>query len=285
MKRLIIIFAIVFSIFSLNAIFKDYTPSVAARGMGGAYYSSGDDVTSIFYNPACLVLTEDQVKFGYTKLFNENFMVNKTFSFSYDIPKFGKAGFAIQAFDVEYLDVDLMSEKVFTLAHSFKLLKDYSSELYFGYTANMYTLDMKNNSNASTFGLNLGMLGVLYKRTKIGFAITNLNKPEIGKSHEELPQKMAIGVTYVPYDGVKTSIELKKEINSEFSSEYDKTEIHSGLEVVLFDALALRAGIRNNPYSLSFGLGIDTKSVLVDYAYNTHSNLNGTHHISVGYQF
>ncbi len=285
MKRLIIIFAIVLSVLSLNAIFKDYTPSVAARGLGGAYYSSGDDVTSIFYNPACLVLTEDQVKFGYTKLFSEDFMVNKTFSFSYDIPKFGKAAFAIQAFDVEYLDEDLMSEKVFTLAHSFKLLKDYSSELYFGYTANMYTLDIKDNSNASTFGLNLGMLGVLYKRTRIGFAITNINKPEIGKSNEELPQKMAIGVTYVPYDGVKTSIELKKEINSEFSSEYEKTEIHSGVEVVLFKALALRAGVSNNPYSLSFGLGVDAKNVLVDYAYNTHSNLNGTHHISVGYQF
>ena len=285
MKKLIILFAIVFSIISLNAIFKDYTPSVAARGMGGAFYSSGDDVTSIFYNPACLVLTEDQVKFGYTRLFNEKFMVNKTFSFSYDIPKFGKAGFAIQAFDVEYLDEDLMSEKIFTLAHSFKLLKDYSSELYFGYTANMYTLDIMDNSNAASFGLNIGMLGILYKRTQIGFAITNINKPEIGKSHEEIPQKMAIGITYLPYSGVKTSIELKKELNSEFSSEYDKTEIHSGLEVELFEVLALRAGVSNNPYSLSFGFGVNAKDVLVDYAYNTHSNLNGTHHISVGYQF
>ena len=65
-KLIIFLIAAICVTANLSAIFDDYEPSPRARGMGGAFYSSGDDANAIFYNPAGLIHSSDGILISYT---------------------------------------------------------------------------------------------------------------------------------------------------------------------------------------------------------------------------
>jgi hypothetical protein len=77
---------------------------------------------------------------------------------------------------------------------------------------------------------------------------------------------------------VITAVELKKTVDGE-------TEVHAGAEVKVVEMLTLRCGARSEPSSYSFGARFSMFEVMVDYAYNTHAVLGGTHHFGLGYTF
>ena len=276
----ILIITLLFASVNLQAIFDDYEPSPRARAMGGAFYSICDDANSIFYNPAGLKTAGNSLMLGYTKIFSNDFQVLNTVALSMELPKsFGSICIGLQSLDVDFQGVNLISEKIYALAHSFSLLKDIHSEINFGYTLNLYHLSINSFGDQSTFGFNVGALAVLHQRTSIGFAVTNINNPKVGEDNRhELPQKIAMGISYIPYENVVTSVELKKSMNG-------VTEIHAGAEVKVFEILTLRCGVRNNPSSYSAGASFNLYDIIIDYAYNTHSTLSGTHHFGIGYRF
>ena len=279
MRKIIIALCLVLLTASLAAIFDDYEPSPRARAMGGAYYSISDDANAIFYNPAGLHSAGNSIIVGYSKLFDNDFQVLNTVAFSMQLPrKFGTLGIGMQSLDVDFQDVNLMSEKIYALSHSFNILNDIHSNFDIGYTLNMYHLSIDGFGEQPAFGINLGALATVHQRTQIGFAITNLNNPSVGEDNaHDLPQKMAMGISYHPYTDVITSLELKKTLNA-------KTEIHAGTEVKVVEMLYLRCGVRSEPTSYSMGARFDMYNIIVDYGFNTHT-IDATHHFSIGYKF
>ncbi len=280
--KYIITILIVCWVFSatLNAVFDDYEPSVRARGMGGAFSSLSDDANGVFYNPAGLIKAEEHISIGYARLFSNDYQILKTAAFTMPLPgRAGNVAIGLQALDVEYLDVNLMSEQIYSVAHSFTLMQDIHSEFHLGYSANVYHLTMERFGNETSFGINLGALVVLHHRTRLGFSVSNLNNPKIGENNKhELPQKLAMGLTYNPYYGVNTSLELKKPFG-------EATQIHGGVEVDVHQMLTLRVGLRNHPASFSGGVTFNVRNIMIDYALNTHAVLNNTHHFGIGYGF
>ena len=278
--QILILLLLSFNIFGL---FDDYEPSPRARAMGGTFYSTSDDANGIFYNPAGLSLAENNLAVSYTKLFDNDFQVLNTVAFTMNLPKnFGTFGLGLLAMDVDYLNVNLMSEKIYAVAHSFTLLKDVHSSIYFGYAANFYHLCINSFGNQTSFGLNLGAVAILHQRTRLGFAVSNLNNPKIGEDNQHsLPRKIGMGISYIPYEGVTTSLELKKTLSDRIKSE---TEVHAGTEIEVLKYLILRFGVRNKPSSYSMGARFELFNVYIDYAYNTHV-LDATHHFGVGYKF
>jgi len=281
MKKInFIIIILAIASLSLNAIFDDYEPSPRARALSGAFYSTSNDAFAVFYNPAGLVKAGKNLAMSYTHRYGEDFSVLSTAAVSWELPgKYGSIGFGLMAHDVDYMDVNLMSEKVYALSHSFNLLSDIHSEINLGYSLNMYHLSISGFGEQPSFGLNLGAIAVLHQRTRIGFAVNNINNPKVGEDNRhDLPQKMSIGIAYEPYENITTIFELRKSVD-------DDTEIHSGAEVKVMDILTLRFGVRNNPASYSGGVGFTIYDIKLDYGFNTHSTLNGTHHIGLGYKF
>ena len=260
-------------------MFDDYEPSPRARAMGGAYYSVSNDANAIFYNPAGLNSAENNIIIGYSKLFNNDFQVLNTAALSIKLPrKYGTLGIGLQSMDVDYHDVNLMNEKIFVLSHSFNILNDIHSNLDIGYTLNTYHVSFEEKGEQPAFGINLGALATVHQRTQIGFTITNLNNPSVGEENQyDLPQKMAMGISYHPYTDVITSLELKKTFNG-------KTEIHAGTEVKVTEMLYIRCGVRSEPTSYSMGARFDLYNIVVDYGFNTHT-IDSTHHFSIGYKF
>ncbi|MBT3168531.1 MAG: hypothetical protein HN952_03000 [Candidatus Cloacimonetes bacterium] len=281
MKSNKIIFSIILILIVANifAVFDDYEPSPRARAMGGAFYSFSNDAYAIFYNPAGLIHADNHFESSYAKVMNNDFQALNTVVFSMKLPKkFGNIGLGLQSMDVDFQDVNLMSEKIYALSHSITLMKDIHSELNFGHTFNMYHLTFDGLGNQPSFGVNLGMLATLHQRTKIGFTITNLNNPKVGVDNlHELPQKMVMGISYEPYTGVITALELEKPLAG-------KTEIHAGTELQITKIFALNFGIRSNPASYSAGARFDIYNVIVEYGFNTHT-IGETHHFGLGYKF
>ena len=281
MKKILLLgfFLVLIALSNAYAIFDDYEPGVRARAMGGAFIAAGDDANAIFYNPAALKLSKNNIMTSYTKLFGLDFAVLKTASFCYNFRKYGNVALSIETFDVEYEGFSLMNEGTYSLAHSFLLIGDVHSQFYLGYSANLHHLSFEKFGNENCFSLNLGALAVLHQRTRIAFTVHRINNPSIGKERDfDLPQKMTIGLAYNPYNGVITELDLEKKFGED-------TELHIGIEAKIIKHLYIRMGAKNLPTSLSAGFGVEVKGIIVDYAYQHHSVLNGTHHFGVGYKF
>lgn len=283
MKKIILLISTLFVVTFLNAIFNDYDPSPRSRAMGGAVSSLSDNAYATFYNPAGGINLSDNFSFSYTKPFGNDFNTLSAAVFSMKLPKkTGVVSIGLQSFDVNYEDVNLLSEKIYTLSHSFRLLKDVHSEINFGYGFNMYHLSIESMGNQPTFGFNAGMLATLHNRTTVGFYVQNINNPKVGVNKDQaLPQKIAASISYNPFPTITTSFELQKDINTTVSS---KTEIHTGAEITVYKYLKLRFGLRNNPAQYSMGFGLNVKNILINYAFSTHT-IGDTHQMSIGFKF
>ncbi|HNW25117.1 MAG TPA: hypothetical protein PKI37_06570, partial [Candidatus Cloacimonas sp.] len=180
MKKLLFICLILIPSALLLAVFDDYQPSAIARGMGGAYTSVAKDVNAIFYNPAGLTNTSFSAKLGFSQLYNQDFSELKTVAVGYNLPKnLGTIALGTRVMDVDFEDVNLMSEQIYSLAHGFYLLQDIHSQISFGYTGNFYRLSMDGEDDDTALGIDLGALAVLHNRTNLAFAVTNINKAKM----------------------------------------------------------------------------------------------------------
>ena len=280
MKKLLFICLLLIQSVFLLAVFDDYQPSAIARGMGGAYTSVAKDVNAIFYNPAGLTNTSFSAKLGFSQLYNQDFSELKTVAVGYNLPKnLGTIALGTRVMDVDFEDVNLMSEQIYSLAHGFYLLQDIHSQISFGYTGNFYRLSMDGEDDDTALGIDLGALAVLHNRTNLAFAVTNINKAKMGDENQiDLPSKMALGISYIPYDKVTTSIEVKKDFAKE-------TEFMGGVEAHLLEPLAIRFGVHQNPATYSAGLSIYIQDLEMDYSFTYHSVLPATHYFSLGYNF
>jgi len=285
MKKYIFTVIVLVMFISLSAVFDDYSPSPQFRAMGDCGASLSRTADGIFYNPAGLYYSSSNINLNYTHPFDNDFSTLSSVSLVTKLPKyFGAIAFGLESMDIDYLDVDLTSEKTYSIGHSFRLFKDFHSEATLGYTLNFYSLTYEGLGSDNAFGINVGAQATLHQRTHIGFYVENINNPEIiaENSKHDLPQKLSTGISYQPYPGVTTTIELKKSLNKSIA--LGETEIHSGVELLLFKSLALRMGARNNPNSYSVGLGYNFKNIIFNYSFNTHI-MGDTHHFGIGYKY
>ena len=108
--------------------------------------------------------------------------------------KYGNLGMAISHFKVGYQDTSLLKETQLTLAHGFNLYERLSTpRIDFGYALNCTTSTWARRSRVSipgsdtAFGIDLGLMMTLHKRTPLGFQIKNLNNPQIGHGRRGTP--------------------------------------------------------------------------------------------------
>ncbi|MBM4399333.1 MAG: hypothetical protein FJ041_03250 [Candidatus Cloacimonetes bacterium] len=279
LKALILILFVVY-IAVLSAVFNDYQPSARARAMSNAFVSVSDDANGVFYNPAGISFATPSASVGMSQLFGQNFTELKTVSIVYPLPeKYGTVGVGAKMFDVDFEDYTLMSESQYVLAYGFKLLEDIHSSIHIGTSANLYQLTFDGWGEDTAYGLNLGALATLHQRTKFGFSVSNLNQPKIGVNNQHtLPRKLSMGLSYMPYDQVTTSVELKKDFAED-------TEFMGGVEFKLFDPFYLRAGVHQNPATWSAGASFRMVGIILDYAYTQHVVLDATHFLNISYEF
>lgn len=280
MKKILFIAIIVIQATLLLAVFDDYQPSARARGFGNAFTSVSNDANAIFYNPAGLSEVKGEAIIGFSNLYNQQFSEFKTAAAALALPQnLGTLAIGAKMFDVNFEDTNLMSEQVWSIAHGFTLLEDIHSTINFGYTGNFYRLSFDEMGEGDAFGLDVGALAILHQRTRFGFSVTNINHPKMGDENQHsLPQKLAMGIAYTPYDGVTTSVEMKKDFAQE-------TEFMGGVEARIFEPLAIRVGVHQNPATWNAGASFYIAGLSLDYSFTEHAVLPATHYLNLGYRF
>ena len=280
MKRYILLTLILVQAAFLLAVFDDYVPSARARAMGGAYTAMADDIASLYFNPAGLTNVKLEAQVGFSNLYGQPFSEVMTAAVGVKLPKkFGTVALGTRMFDVSFDEESLMSEQVWSAAHGFDLQSDIHSQISVGYTINYYRLQFAEDETDDALGIDLGATAFLHGRTKLGFSVKNLNQATMGDTNQNvLPSSLAFGVSYIPYDQVITSIEVKKDFAKE-------TEFMGGVEVKLFEPLAVRFGVHSNPATWNAGVGLNVKGIKVDLSYTAHAVLPGTLYGNVGYKF
>jgi hypothetical protein len=270
---------------SVAYVFDSIDVSSKARGMGGAWTASADDATAIFYNPSALVLVASPD--AYASYFRPNSQDFESLTFlAFSIPvRSGHAiGLSYRDFGVEYKDKELLGESTLSFGYALCLMEDIHSELYLGANLNLYSLEFGSTGTMdlgeeTTIGVDLGFLGILRQRTRLGFLMKNINEPSLGKGTKEpLPQWISAGVAYEPYYGVVTGLDVR-------SLRGEKTEIHMGMQFAVTEFMGLRFGFQTNPNSLTGGITAGVDPVRIDYSYSSHSVLPGTHHVAIGARF
>jgi hypothetical protein len=266
-------------------VFDSMDVSSKARGMGGAWVASADDATAIFYNPACLI--EATGPNAYATLLEPNgqsFEMLGFFAFGMPIGASQGLAASFRGFGVEYEDVDLLDEWTMSLSYAVTLMKDIHSSLHIGGTANVYSLSFASTGtvdlgSATAYGIDIGILGILRDRTRIGFFLKNVNEPSMGKVNKEaLPQWLSAGVSYRPYYGVVTEFDIR-------SMRGQDVEIHTGMQFAVTRFMDLRFGFQTEPSSLTGGFTLGVERAKLDYSYSSHSVLPGTHHVAVRAMF
>ena len=262
-------------------VFDSIDVSSKARGMGGAWGAGADDATAVAYNPALLMEVDRMsVAVTYLEPNQQSFESLAYAAFSFPSWRNQRMAVAMRHFGVDYQGKDLESETTLTFSHAFTLLKDIHSQLYVGYCLNAYMLEFGATQtldlgSESTFGLDLGLLGVLRDRTRLGLFLRNVNEPSVGRYHSEpIPQWITAAVSYQPYYGVVTELDVRTMRGA-------PVEILVGMQFAVTEMLDLRFGFQTEPNTLSGGFTIKISSFALDYAYSSHSALPGTHHVAL----
>jgi len=265
-------------------------PYPRAAAIGSGYAGMVDDPGAVFFNPAGLAGIQGiEGTLSYQRPYGFSFFDDFAGSLVLPMNQYGTAALSVQNFSVNYAGNDLSAERVVGLSYGATLLKDIHSSLALGITGKWLYWKLGDSvpdasgtsvsfGQASTFGLDVGVQASLWRRTKVGASLVNVNNPTIGDpTPHDLPQIFRAGICYQPYPSVSSVIGAERVLGQD-------VEFGAGAEAWVFPELALRIGITSNPNRFTGGIGIHFHGLMIDYAYLTHPQLSGTHQVSVGMQ-
>ena len=266
-----------------NAFFDNVAVSPRARGMGETAVAVPDGPYATYHNPGLLA---SNLLSGASASYVRPFGLSYTdhYHVGAALPaKAGLGGFGIglTMFKVEYEEVNLLEETQLSLGYGHTLYSDMHATIDLGGSINMYHVDLGETvtgddpGSDTVLGVDLGLAVRLHKRTRLGVLVKNLNNPQIGLDDEELPKRLIAGASYEPYDGVITTFEIDNELGRD-------SQYHGGVEMMVLEGFALRAGVITNPNKLTAGFGYHTNGVGVDYGFSTGGGvLENTHQFGV----
>ncbi|RJP81837.1 MAG: hypothetical protein C4524_01295 [Candidatus Zixiibacteriota bacterium] len=256
------------------------TPREAGMGFNGTALASG--AASAWHNPAALAHTSGlDAFFSYQRPFNLPFFLDLAVGAAHSTNRLGTFAVAAQSMSVRYQDTDLSAERTIGLSHGIYLQKDLHSSLAVGWTVRAMAWSLEPSVDGVSLGsdwalgLDLGVMGTLWDRTRVGGSIRNVNAPSIGAVEKhQLPREVQVGMTYEPYRGVITTLGGHKGLGRELS-------LQGGLELEVASALKLRAGVFSEPNSFTLGAGFHHRGLGFDYAFVSHPTLQGSHLVSL----
>jgi hypothetical protein len=269
-KRLSVIGLIIFLIcHSALHSMENNGRGTKAIAMANAFAAVSDNSWSVNYNPAGLLQIKQiecsafivPYQFGMSELRTTAFAITLPFSFS------------TVAFKAEQFGFDLYRETEFGAAFSVKL----DQNIYGGLALNLCRLDIARYGSARHITFNVGLLGYILRNVKIGFCLNNITGTTMGRQSEKIPQICTLGVCWSLLDDLLMSVEMEKDIRFPASIKW-------GVEQKVFDVLAFRAGVSNNPGKYSTGIAVKYSSLEFGYAGYSHPDLGWTHQIDLSFR-
>ncbi len=260
--------AVLLLILSAQLGFSQNSPGARAAAMGGAYLVM-HDVWSSLHNQGGLVYLDGisagvfyENRFGLTELSDRGAVVampvgNSAFGLSYHT--FGYSSF---------------STSKTSLAYALKLTDKFSFGLQFNYHN---TRIAENYGKASSLSVEGGFLYKMNDRISLAGHISNPNRARLSDFNDErIPTTLRIGVGYRFSERVILTGEIRKASDATPS-------LRAGVEYIIVEQFALRAGFGSTPAQYSFGFGWKLKTFQLDVATGYHIVLGFTPQLSLTY--
>ena len=279
--------------FPLAQTVSDYAYTGAkVSAMAGAVVAETGSNWSIFHNPAGITEGDGlQISLGGGKLYGYDWLPISNLSCTTPIPEIGTIGFAYQQLETKYGGTTLSKEQTLSIAQGFDLQHDKNSRLSIGYTANFIQWDLGKSAGVSgdgTDGLELGsvnavtvdigVLASLHEKYRFGVFLKNINSGALGKgmTRQVLPRRINTGITYMPMQGLATSIV------SEHLLGRDDMQIKAAIRYNLNSNLEIYTGAQSNPNRFGLGATFTLNTQSISYGLLTHPVLPMTHQFNIG---
>ncbi len=277
----------------LTQTISDYAYTHAeVAAMAGAVVAEAGSNWSIFHNPAGITEVDGtHLSAGSGKLYGFNWLPIINLSGTAPLPIIGKIGFAYQQLETKYGGTTLSKEQTLSIAQGFELQHDKNSRLAIGYTANFVQWDLGRSAGVSGDGsdgldlgsinsitIDFGVLASLREKYRFGVFLKNINSGALGKgmTRQVLPQRINVGITYMPMAGLATSIV------SEHLLGRDDMQIKAAIRYNLNSNIELYTGAQSNPNRFGMGATFTFTNQSISYGLLTHPVLPITHQFNIG---
>jgi hypothetical protein len=148
-----------------------------------------------------------------------------------------------------------------------------------GFKATLWQVSLQDLGSKKALAFSFGGQSEVIPHLVFAAHVFNLNQARLAEYQQErLPTVMGAGLTYQPATRLLLTVQTEKDITM-------PVEVKAGVEYVLMDKLALRAGASPSRKSLSGGVGWQAKALQIDYALGGHNALGLRNQVSVGYLF
>jgi hypothetical protein len=280
---IVVFLLVMLHFFSRPALAGDpsYQVPVGPRGvaLGGAFSSTADDVTAVFWNPAGLALIGSQeVTASYADLYRIGI---KDSYLAFALPLSPLQAAAVDWYHSGFDDDELgFGENRWDFAYAYRVRPWLSLGGNAKYLTRSTDLDGVGVSSGRGWGLDLGLLATPWKGLRLGLVGHDIFDTKIDfeeGSSTAYPRSIRLASSY--------AFGSRGVVGLDIDDRY-----HLGSELRLFDMLSLRAGVEvdrdgEDDPQYAVGAGFELGMFRLDYAYVVHPVLEATNHVGLSMAF
>ena len=252
---------------------ENFSMGARSAGMGHATLCLAD-VWATHHNQAALGYLEDAgVSVYYENRWLSSSMSVQGATAAFPTGKWGAVGVVYSRFgDANY------NQSKYGLTYGVRLAKGFSMGVGLNYHDTRLGEGYGNKGN---FVAEIGLLGEIGKKIRIGFHAYNLSRAVLVQdslNNDRLPMIFRLGVMYTFSEKVLVSVEAEKDLDL-------PAIIRMGVEYRPVDLLFIRVGFNTQPFAPSIGLGFHFKGFRLDVASTIHPVLGVSPQGSLTYNF
>ncbi|MBN1897326.1 MAG: helix-hairpin-helix domain-containing protein [Spirochaetes bacterium] len=270
-KQLVILLILFICLTQIHSgAFEEREPGARIASMGGSGVAFTEDIYAPLINPAGLISVSDlSALFSYYSLYPSLEEMDSIRYFNISVGE-SIPGLFSMALSYNYFGYEYYKESVFTVSPAFELYY----QIGLGFNLKFYNLSIQDMGDASSIGIDMGVLAKISRELSIGGFMYNINSPTIGSQNEEISQYGTLGIEFVPTSGLSLNFDIQKVVDR-------KLNLRAGQEFRLLRYVFVRSGIQTNPTKYALGLGLSFQHMTFDYALSIHNTLGNQHIISL----
>jgi hypothetical protein len=248
----------------IRGAFEKKEVGASSFALGNAAVAIDHYLFALYYNPAALSKdVKFQIAFSLQNYFGIGGLNTVDLTTNFSLAGY-PASFAINRFgNQHYQEIQL------TTASRYEFIPHCA----IGISVQCYILSIRHYGQTLTWGFNLSALYNVLPEISIGAMVTNLNKPVISSTRENLPQTMNLGICYIPISDLMLLFEIFQDLRFHY-------ELRVGFSYQIISLLTIRAGIEDQINIYSYGLGIKMEWINFDYTLRNHPVLGISHIIT-----
>lgn len=162
----------------------------------------------------------------------------------------------------------------------FGLAKRFGDDLSIGIKANIHQIKITNYGNSTTFSVDAGVNYAVNHQIGLGLYVNNPSSQKYKTSNiaTYIPTAAYFGATYTPSNKLLLAATVSKDMEKEF-------DVSVGIDYKFYELLSLRGGLSAKPFKQYFGIGLNYKKLMMDFATERHPQIGYTPQIGLSYAF